>query len=325
MSLHVRDIETRFKTTHGEIHAVNGVSFDVADGELVGIVGESGSGKSVTINTILGLIRASNTISSGVATFGGRDLIAMRSGDLRKIRGAEIGFIAQNPFGALNPVLRLSRQFENAVRAHRRVDRKTIRCQALEMLGHVGIHQPERVLDGYAHELSGGMAQRVVIALALMLDPTLVVADEPTTALDVTVQKQILDLISALVRERERSMLIITHDLGVVANYCDRVVVMYCGRVMEDGPVKEVFRRPYHPYALALLRSVPRAGQSLQTLGGKLPKLNAAPVGCLFRDRCPYRMDVCDRVTPPLREVSPGRKVACHLDVEKEVPVLVAG
>ncbi|MCX5577710.1 ABC transporter ATP-binding protein [Kaistia terrae] len=325
MSLHVRDIETRFRTTAGEVHAVNGVSFDVGDGELVGIVGESGSGKSVTINSILGLIRTSGTITSGTATFGGRDLIAMRSRDLRKIRGAEIGFIAQNPFGALNPVLRLSRQFENVVRAHRRLDRKEIRRQALAMLGHVGIHQPERVLDGYAHELSGGMAQRVVIALALMLDPTLVVADEPTTALDVTVQKQILDLISTLVRERERSMLIITHDLGVVANYCDRVVVMYCGRVMEDGPVREVFRRPYHPYALALLRSVPRAGQALQTLGGRLPKLNAQPVGCLFRDRCPYRMDVCDRVTPPLREVSPGRKVSCHLDVEQEVPTLVAG
>jgi peptide/nickel transport system ATP-binding protein len=325
MSLHVRDIETRFRTTAGEVHAVNGVSFDVGDGELVGIVGESGSGKSVTINSILGLIRTSGTITSGTATFGGRDLIAMRSRYLRKIRGAEIGFIAQNPFGALNPVLRLSRQFENVVRAHRRLDRKEIRRQALAMLGHVGIHQPERVLDGYAHELSGGMAQRVVIALALMLDPTLVVADEPTTALDVTVQKQILDLISTLVRERERSMLIITHDLGVVANYCDRVVVMYCGRVMEDGPVREVFRRPYHPYALALLRSVPRAGQALQTLGGKLPKLNAQPVGCLFRDRCPYRMDVCDRVIPPLREVSPGRKVACHLDVEQEVPTLVAG
>jgi peptide/nickel transport system ATP-binding protein len=325
VSLQVRDIETRFRTPSGEVHAVNGVSFDVADGELVGIVGESGSGKSVTINTILGLIRAPNTISRGVAAFDGRDLIAMRSGDLRKIRGAEIGFIAQNPFGALNPVLRLSRQFENVVRAHRRVDRRTIRRQALDMLGHVGIHQPERVLDGYAHELSGGMAQRVVIAMALMLDPTLVVADEPTTALDVTVQKQILDLIAALVRERRRSMLMITHDLGVVANYCDRVVVMYCGRVMEDGPVGEVFRRPYHPYALALLRSVPRAGQALQTLGGRLPKLNAEPVGCLFRDRCPQSMDICARVAPPLREVSPGRKVACHLDVETEVPTLVAG
>jgi oligopeptide/dipeptide ABC transporter ATP-binding protein len=325
VSLSVRDIETRFSTRSGDVHAVNGVSFDVADGELVGIVGESGSGKSVTINTILGLIRSPNTLSRGTATFGDKDLIAMKSGDLRRIRGAEIGFIAQNPFGALNPVLRISKQFENVVRAHRRVDRKTIRNQALEMLGHVGIHQPERVLDGYAHELSGGMAQRVVIALALMLDPSLVVADEPTTALDVTVQKQILDLIASLVRERQRSMLIITHDLGVVASYCDRVVVMYCGRVVEDGPVKEVFRRPYHPYALALLRSVPRAGQELQTLGGKLPKLNARPQGCLFRERCPHSMPVCATTTPTLSEVSPGRKVACHLDVEKEVPSLAAG
>lgn len=324
MSLVVRNIETRFITRDGAVHSVNGVSFDVADGERVGIIGESGSGKSVTINTVLGLIRSPRTKSTGEARFNGRDLISMSWNDLRKIRGAEIGFVAQNPFGALNPVLPIIKQFENVVRAHRRVDRKIIRTQALEMLAHVGINQPDRVLDGYAHELSGGMAQRVVIALALILDPTLLVADEPTTALDVTVQKQILELIAALVREKNRSMLIITHDLGVVANYCDRVVVLYGGQVMEDGFVSDVFQRPLHPYTLALIRSVPRPGKPLQTLPGKLPAMTAAPVGCVFRDRCDFRMKICETTRPPLREVVPGRKVACHLDVEKEVPTIVA-
>lgn len=324
MSLVVRNIETRFVTRDGLVHSVNGVSFDVADGARVGIIGESGSGKSVTINTILGLIRSPRTKSSGEARFDGRDLMAVRWSELRKIRGAEIGFVAQNPFGALNPMLRIGKQFENVVRAHRRADRKMIRRQALEMLAHVGINQPERVLDGYAHELSGGMAQRVVIALALILDPRLLVADEPTTALDVTVQKQILELIASLVREKNRSMLIITHDLGVVANYCDRVVVLYGGQVMEDGPVTQMFRRPFHPYTLALLRSVPRAGKPLQTLSGKPPAMKNAPVGCVFRNRCAFRMPICETTRPPLREVVPGRKVACHLEVEKEVPTVVA-
>lgn len=324
MTLSVRNIETRFITRDGVVHSVNGVSFDVAEGERVGIIGESGSGKSVTINTVLGLIRSPGTKSSGEAYFNGRELIGMRWGELRKLRGAEIGFVAQNPFGALNPVLRISKQFENVVRAHRKVDRKTIRREALDMLAHVGINEPERVLDGYAHELSGGMAQRVVIALALILDPTLLVADEPTTALDVTVQKQILELIASLVREKNRSMLIITHDLGVVGNYCDRVVVLYGGQVMEDGPVAEVFQRPLHPYSLALLRSVPRAGEPLQTLPGKVPAMMSVPQGCVFYDRCAFKMPICETTRPLLREVVPGRKVACHLDVEKEVPNIVA-
>jgi oligopeptide/dipeptide ABC transporter ATP-binding protein len=311
----VRNIETTFRTRSGVVHAVNGVSFDVPAGGFVGIVGESGSGKSVTINTILGLIRSVRTRSSGTAMFEGGDLVSMRSRDLRRLRGARIGFIAQNPFGALNPVIPISRQFENVVRAHTRLDRKAIRLRALQMLDKVGIRQPERVLDGYAHELSGGMAQRVVIAIALMLDPALIVADEPTTALDMTVQKQIMELISELARERGTSMVIVTHDLGVVANYCDNVVVMYCGRVMEDGPVGEVFARPFHPYTSALLRSVPRPGQELETLPGKLPPLNAEPRGCLFRDRCVHRMSVCET----------QRNVACHLAIEKKVPAIAAG
>ena len=325
MILEVRNIETSFRSKKGVVYAVNGVSFDVGVGEFVGIVGESGSGKSVTINSILGLIRSKTTHSTGAAIFKGKDLIMMRAGELRQLRGAQIGFIAQNPFGALNPILPISRQFENVVRAHKQVDRAQIRKLALEMLAHVGIHDAVRVLDGYAHELSGGMAQRVVIALALMLDPSLIIADEPTTALDMTVQKQILELISVLMREHNRSMLVITHDLGVVSNYCDRVVVMYCGRVMEDGPVAEVFSTPLHPYTLALMRSVPRVGRKLETLPGNLPALSQEPKGCLFRDRCVHRMAVCETVTPPLRQLSQTRKVACHLDVEREVPPLAIG
>ncbi len=323
MSLKVRDINTRFLTRAGTLNASNGVSFDVADGEVVGIVGESGSGKSVLINTILGLIRGTRTLSSGSAVFNGTDLMKLKPGELRRIRGAQIGFIAQNPFGALNPVLSIGAQFANLVSAHQKADRKEVRARALEMLGHVGITDPARVIDGYAHELSGGMAQRVVIALALMLDPSMVIADEPTTALDVTIQKQILDLIARLVREKSRSMLIVTHDLGVVAQYCDRVIVMYCGRVVEDGPVTEVFRRPLHPYTLGLLRSVPTRGKSLHVLGGRLPNLMSPPTGCMFRTRCPMAMDVC-AVEQPIPRLVAGRTVACHLDVEREVPALAA-
>lgn len=325
MILEVCNVETSFRSKKGVVYAVNGVSFNVGMGEFVGIVGESGSGKSVTINSILGLIRSKTTHTMGAAIFKGKDLIKMRAGELRQLRGAQIGFIAQNPFGALNPILPISRQFENVVRAHKRMDRSQIREQALEMLERVGIHDAVRVLDGYAHELSGGMAQRVVIALALMLDPSLIIADEPTTALDMTVQKQILELISAMMREHNRSMLMITHDLGVVSNYCDRVVVMYCGRVIEAGLVAEVFGRPLHPYTLALMRSVPRVGRKLETLQGSLPALNQEPKGCMFRDRCVHRMIVCETLTPPLRQLSQTRKVACHFDVEREAPPLAIG
>ena len=254
MMLSVRDLKTRFVTRQGIVHAANGVDFDVAESEVVGIVGESGSGKTVTINSVLGLIRPPGQVTDGTAVFEGTDLLSLSRRQRRRILGNRIGFIAQNPFGALNPILPVRDQFVNVTRAHGSASTSAIRKKALEMLRHVGIAGPERVLDGYAHELSGGMAQRVVIAIALLLDPRLVVADEPTTALDVTVQRQILDLITSLVRESNRSLLIVTHDLGVVTHYCDRVVVMYAGRVVEQGPVEQVFTRPLHPYTLALLR-----------------------------------------------------------------------
>ncbi|MSO65427.1 MAG: ABC transporter ATP-binding protein [Alphaproteobacteria bacterium] len=323
--LAVRALETRFVTRQGVVYAANGVTFDVGDGEVVGIVGESGSGKSVSANSILGLIRPPGRVIAGSATFEGVDLIALSQRQLRRIRGARIGYIAQNPFGALNPLLTIGAQFGNVMRAHRRADRATIRRQALAMLQRVGIAGPERVLDGYAHELSGGMAQRVVIALALLLNPSLVVADEPTTALDVTVQRQILDLIAGLVEEGNRSMLIVTHDLGVVAHYCDRVVVMYSGRVVEQGPVEEVFSRPLHPYTLALLRAVPRRGTVVQGLGGRVPDLLSRPTGCSFRHRCTFAFAECSTNTPNLKPLTAGRTIACHLDVEREVPALASG
>jgi peptide/nickel transport system ATP-binding protein len=325
MMLEVSDLHARFDTRDGSVHANAGVSFSVGRGERVGVVGESGSGKSVMIGTILGLSRGGNLATSGKAVFDGVDLMATRDRDLRRIRGRDIGFVAQNPFGALNPILPVERQFLNLVRAHRRAGAREVREQSREMLASVGIADPDRVLKGYAHELSGGMAQRVVIAMALMLDPKLVIADEPTTALDVTVQKQILELIKELIRSGNRSLLIVTHDLGVVANYCDAVVVMYSGTVVEQGSVASVFARPLHPYTLALLRAVPRKGRMPVALAGRLPDLRVPPRGCMFRARCPHAMPICETVRPELRAIGEGRRVACHLDVEKEVPALAAG
>ena len=254
MILRVENLSTVLPTSAGPLRAIRDVTFDVGENEIVGLVGESGSGKSVTINSVLGLLRHAGARTTGSARFeAGTDLIALDNRRLRQLRGSRIGFVAQNPFGALHPILPVGRQFEYLIRAHRRMARGRIRERALELLGKVGIRGPERVLDGYAHELSGGMAQRTVIAMALALDPPLIIADEPTTALDLTVQKQILDLIHGLVRNDRRSMLIVTHDLGVVHNYCDRVVVMYRGTVVESGPTRALFANPAHDYTRALI------------------------------------------------------------------------
>src|SRR5690606_8479695 len=234
---------------------VHGVGFRIRRGRAVGLVGETGSGKSVTVRSILGLVRPPGRVVEGSAIFEGRDLLKLSQRELRKIRGARIGFVAQNPFGALNPILPIKKQFYNALRAHRRISSKGAYQLALEGLSSVGVAGPERVLNGYAHELSGGMAQRVVIALVMSLDPTLLVADEPTTALDLTVQRQVLELIDGLIREKNRSMLLITHDLSVVAQYCQDIVVMRAGEVVETGTVKDVFANPTHPYTRQLLKA----------------------------------------------------------------------
>lgn len=313
--LEVRDLSVTYATDEGDLRAVDGVSFSVTAGSLVGLVGESGCGKSATCRAILGLLPAAGRVAGGSALLDGDDLISMKRADLRKIRGADIGFVAQNPFGALNPILRISRQFHNVVTAHRKASRAETRALAREMLVAVGISAPDAVLEGYAHQLSGGMAQRVVLAIALMLEPRLIIADEPTTALDVTIQRQILDLSVRLVGERpDRAMMLVTHDLGVVARYCDEVVVMYAGRVVETGPVARVFRSPAHPYTAGLLGSVPRVGHKLNSVPGTVPPLIGERVGCTFRDRCQLAFDRCEVEAPPL-EVSPldgSRSCSCH-------------
>jgi peptide/nickel transport system ATP-binding protein len=319
-TLEVRGLTTRFMTRRGAVQAVNGVSFDVPAQRIVGLVGESGCGKSATIRSILGLVPPPGQVVAGEARLDGVDLLSLPGRELRRIRGTRVGFVAQNPFGALNPILKVRRQFHNVIAAHRpSASREETLAIAREMLGRVGIPGVERVLDGHAHELSGGMAQRVVIAMALSLDPELVVADEPTTALDVTIQRQILDLVRDLVVNGGRSMLLVTHDLGVVAQYCDDVVVMYAGKVVESGPVREVFRAPAHPYTLALLESVPRRGELLRPLTGRVPDLIDYPRGCPYRFRCRLADDGCETGTPEMTPIGVGtaRSASCFRSHEE--------
>ena len=322
--LSVCDLSTEFPTRHGTVHAVNGVSFEVKRGAIVGVMGESGCGKSVTIRSILGLVPPPGRVTGGVVEFEGNDLLKMARNDLRELRGDSIGFVAQNPFGALNPILRVREQFRNVIQAHRHdVSGDECDARATSMLNDVGIPGPARVMGGYAHELSGGMAQRVVVAMAMVLDPRLVIADEPTTALDVTIQRQILDLMQGLVRDEDRSMLMVTHDLGVVAQYCDEVVVMYAGKVAERGRAEDVFSSPAHPYTQALIRSVPQRGKAIEVLRGRVPDLVDYPSGCPFADRCAYVHDRCLTEAPPLYEVATSgasRQASCHL-IEEGVGV----
>jgi len=322
--LEVSELNTRFYTRRGVVRAVNDVSFDVKTGSLVGIVGETGCGKSATVRSILGLIRPPGKVISGTVFFDGDDLLTLPSKQLRRLRGARIGFVAQHPWGALNPILKIRDQFRNVITAHRTANSDECYEMALEMLQNVEISGPERVLNGYAHELSGGMAQRVVIAMAMILDPKLVVADEPTTALDVTVQRQILDLMKTLITEEGRSMLLVTHDLGVVAQYCDSVVVMYAGKVVETGLVPDVFSNPAHPYTKALIQSVPRAGEPLIPLTGRVPDLIDDPPGCPYRDRCERAYERCLEEVPTMRPIVSSRAVSCHLDLIEEVQADVA-
>jgi len=254
--LHVQDLVTEFHSRGGVTRALHGISFDVGANEVVGIVGESGSGKSTVVRSVIKLLMPPGRVMEGTAEFHGQDLIRLPERQIRHIRGKEIGFVAQNPFSALNPVVRIEKQFANIAKAHGLKADAELRSRALELLASSGVNEPERVIRGYAHELSGGMAQRVVIAMALYLNPRLVIADEPTTALDLTVQRQVLDTLTRLTKGSGRSMLIVTHDLGVVANYCDRVLVMYRGRIVEHGPVSEVFVHPKDPYTVSLLDSV---------------------------------------------------------------------
>ncbi|MGI9163514.1 MAG: ABC transporter ATP-binding protein [Mycobacterium sp.] len=301
--LRVQDLRVAFATDEGVVRAVDGVSFDIEPGQVVAIVGESGCGKSVTAQTLIGLTRSPNATISGTATFDGRDLVTMPDERLREIRGERIAMVFQDPMTSLNPVYRVGDQIAEAIRAHRDISKKDALARAVELLHSVGIPNPERRVRDYPHEFSGGMRQRVMIAMALALEPELLIADEPTTALDVTIQAQILSLLRTLNRERNVSVLLITHDLGVVADLADKVVVMYAGQVVEEAPLEDLFYRPRHPYTWGLLGSIARLDEPrpdrLPQIPGHPPSLLDPPVGCRFAARCTFAFDDCSE-PPPL-------------------------
>jgi len=319
--LEVRGLKTRFSLEEGPVLAVDDVSFSLPPGGTLGVVGESGCGKSVTALSIMRLVPdPPGRVVAGEIRFKGRDLLALPEQEMRRIRGNQISMVFQEPMTSLNPVYTVGEQIGEAVRLHQRLDRKQARARAVEMLRQVGIPAPEQRVDAYPHQLSGGMRQRVMIAMALACNPELVIADEPTTALDVTIQAQILDLLKRLQAERGMAVMLITHDLGVVAESCDAVVVMYAGRVVEQAPVRALFRQPAHPYTAGLLRSIPSfqdvqggaAGARLKTIPGMVPSLRSLPVGCRFRDRCERALEVCAKVDPPLELKRDGQSAACH-------------
>lgn len=311
-SLSVRNVVTDFVLPSRTVRAVDDVSFEVPEGSMFGLVGETGCGKSATIRSILGLIRPPGRVVRGQAFFGQHDLLALKRGQLQTVLGKSIGFVAQNPWSSLNPVVRIDRQFDDRLRKHTALGRTERRARSLSLLETVEIRDPKRVLNGYAHELSGGMAQRVVIALALSCEPTLVVADEPTTALDLTVQAEILDLLADLAVQRGFSTLIVTHDLGVVAQYCGSVAVMYAGKIVENGRTVDVLESPAHPYTKGLLAAIPRAGKRLVFMSGRVPDLSAPRTGCSFAPRCQWAVDLCRSAEPPLEIDDVGRASACH-------------
>jgi peptide/nickel transport system ATP-binding protein len=330
--LEVRDLRTSFRTDDGVVKAVEGVTFSVDRGKTLGIVGESGCGKSVTCLTIMGLNNPRNSESSGEAMFGGVNLLTAPPSKLREIRGDEMAMIFQDPMTSLNPVHSIGRQLVEAVMLHNDVSRKEARSRALEALKEVGIPRPERRIDDYPHQFSGGMRQRVMIAMAMINDPALLIADEPTTALDVTTQAQILRLMEQLQADHGTAIIMITHDLGVVAEIADDIVVMYAAKVAEEGSVDSIFNRPHHPYTWGLLGSLPRLDTDVERLAqipGQPPSLLNPPPGCRFNPRCPYVMDVCRKKVPGLEPVSddPGHQQACFLDEEtkdREVARLMA-
>jgi len=314
--LRVQDLTTTFTLPHGPVRAVDHVTFEIARGETLGIVGESGSGKSMTALSILRLVQPPGRIQGGPISFNGRhDLLELSEREMRAIRGAEIGFIFQEPMTALNPVLTIGDQIAEALLVHGRATRSQARQRAIELLESVRLPEPERRLRDYPHQLSGGMRQRVLIAIALACQPLLLIADEPTTALDVTIQAEILDLLHELKEKFHLALLLITHDLGVVAGHADRIAVMYAGRLVEEGPMREVFQSPAHPYTRGLLASIPSGtpGQRLQAIEGTVPDLAHLPAGCAFEPRCSSRFDPCQTAPPPSFELGNSRRTRCYL------------
>jgi oligopeptide/dipeptide ABC transporter ATP-binding protein len=320
--LRVHELRTYFYTEGGIARAVDGVSFEIGAGETVGLVGESGSGKSVTALSLLRLIRPPGRIEPGSEIlFDGQNLVALDERAIRAVRGARISMVFQEPMTALNPVFTVGDQIAEVVRVHKGGSRREAWDRAIKMLETVGIPSPAQRANEYPHQLSGGMRQRVVIAMALVMNPALVIADEPTTALDVTIQAQILELLAALQRQFGTSVLLITHDLGVVAETVSRVLVMYGGEIVEEAPVGELFSSAHHPYTEGLLNAMPRVGQErerLETIPGTVPPPTAWPSGCRFHDRCPYAWDRCAAEHPPLYQIGAGHASRCHLADEPQ-------
>ena len=312
--LEVRDLTVHFDTEDGLVEAVDGVTFTVRSGEILGVVGESGSGKSVTALALLRLVRPPGRIVQGAVRFEGTDLARLSEDEMRAVRGTRIAMVFQSPRTALNPVLTVGRQISRLFELHQGASRAEGRARTIEMLKLVGISEPERRARQYAHQLSGGMCQRVMIAMALATSPRLLLADEPTTGLDVSIAAQILELLRELGRRTGASILLITHDLGVVAEVCDRVAVMHAGQIVEVGAVRAIFARPRHPYTQALVRSIPRIDRdvTMEPIPGMVPSLLAPPPGCRYADRCPRVLDVCRHDRPALRVATPNHEVACH-------------
>jgi oligopeptide/dipeptide ABC transporter ATP-binding protein len=320
--LEIENLHTFFYTDNGVARAVDGVSFSVGVGETVGVVGESGCGKSVTALSILRLVRPPGRIESGSAMrFEGRDLLGLDEREMQHVRGNRIAMVFQEPMTALNPVFTIGDQIGEVARIHAGASKRDAWEKAIEMLKVVGIPAPEQRAEEYPHQLSGGMRQRVVIAMALVMNPALVIADEPTTALDVTIQAQILELLADLTKRLGTSVLLITHDLGVVAENCTRVIVMYAGEVVEEATTIDLFARAHHPYTQGLLGAMPRVGREkdrLATIPGTVPPPTSWPKGCRFRDRCPYSWERCEAEHPPLYQIGGGHTSRCHLADEPE-------
>jgi oligopeptide transport system ATP-binding protein len=314
--LEVRDLHVEFKTREGVVKAVNGVNYSVDQGETLAVLGESGSGKSVTAQAVMGILdMPPGRIPRGEILFEGQDVLKLKEDRRRKIRGAGMAMIFQDALSSLNPVLSVGEQLGEMFVVHRGMSRKDSRAKAVELMDRVRIPAAKERVGQYPHQFSGGMRQRIMIAMALALEPKLIIADEPTTALDVTVQAQVMDLLAELQRELGMGLILITHDLGVVADVADRIAVMYAGRIVETAPVHEIYRNPAHPYTKGLLESIPRLdqkGQELYAIKGLPPNLLHIPPGCAFNPRCPRARDVCRTEVPPLYDVAEDRQSACH-------------
>jgi peptide/nickel transport system ATP-binding protein len=325
--LEIENLQTHFRTPDGINRAVDGLSLEIEAGQTLAIVGESGCGKSVTAMSVLRLIPEPPGKIAGRIAFNGRDLLKLSDAEMRDIRGNEISMIFQEPMSSLNPVLTIGRQIREPLRLHQRLDRAAAEKRAVEMLALVGIPEPQRRVNEYSHQMSGGMRQRVMIAMALACNPKLLIADEPTTALDVTVQAQILDLMRELKQRVGAAIMLITHDLGVVAEVAEHVVVMYAGRKVEEAPARHLFARPRHPYTQGLLGAVPKLGSSftgdeqrLAEIPGLVPSLKNRIQGCVFASRCPRATDICRQAAPKLQDKAPGHWVACHHAAWETVP-----